>query len=498
MTARKHFFSTITILISTLMLTSFSRDPDFGWHFKYGEYLSTHGRLLTDNIYSFTLPNYEWANSYWISQIFLYLSYSKLGLVAGSIPFALVFSIWLYFFVTRFTKDQSVIFISIVFTSALVELFNITARPLFFSSIFYMAEILILLKYPKKLWLLPPIFLVWANTHADFVPALIIFAGYIFARLPIVENLSDRFREKFDKGLNFPPADFEISDTNKSPLLLQILILLLCVAVTFINPFGADLHKTLLLETHPLQFRIIGEWRPIKPESISLPIMFWAVTLPAVWFLYLKNKIQLWMLGLIFALTLFSTRSVYFLRFAVLIGPVFATLFWAWVVKTCAPLAPKHISQPFRVLKPLSYSILGLALIFLLAQNAIDFANTDKAFVRNEYPVDAAKFIKAKNYQGNMFNNYGWGGYLIYAMPEHKTFIDGRMASWRNSDEHILDSYMKVQTDKKLLEEYILKYNLTFALLKVDEFTELIKNLTELGWSTEYKDSVAVVLASPK
>ena len=45
----------------------------------------------------------------------------------------------------------------------------------------------------------------------------------------------------------------------------------------------------------------------------------------------------------------------------------------------------------------------------------------------DEYPVDAAAFLKKNRISGNMFNPYAWGGYLIWALyPDHKVFIDGR------------------------------------------------------------------------
>lgn len=42
-------------------------------------------------------------------------------------------------------------------------------------------------------------------------------------------------------------------------------------------------------------------------------------------------------------------------------------------------------------------------------------------------PVRAADFIQSSGIQGNLFNTYIWGGYLIWRLgPERKVFIDGR------------------------------------------------------------------------
>jgi hypothetical protein len=47
------------------------------------------------------------------------------------------------------------------------------------------------------------------------------------------------------------------------------------------------------------------------------------------------------------------------------------------------------------------------------------------------YPVKAVEFLKQNNFEGRLFSNYGWGGYLIWKLPGEKVFIDGRMPSWR-------------------------------------------------------------------
>jgi hypothetical protein len=43
------------------------------------------------------------------------------------------------------------------------------------------------------------------------------------------------------------------------------------------------------------------------------------------------------------------------------------------------------------------------------------------------FPVHASEFISSRKLTGNMYNNFTWGGYLIWKLgPERKVFIDGR------------------------------------------------------------------------
>ena len=52
---------------------------------------------------------------------------------------------------------------------------------------------------------------------------------------------------------------------------------------------------------------------------------------------------------------------------------------------------------------------------------------------------------KGKAPEGNMFNEYSWGVYLIWKLPEYKTFIDGRMLSWRDESGYsVFEEYVEI------------------------------------------------------
>jgi hypothetical protein len=53
--------------------------------------------------------------------------------------------------------------------------------------------------------------------------------------------------------------------------------------------------------------------------------------------------------------------------------------------------------------------------------------STDTAAAHAErYPVRAVEFVKEKQLPGPLVNPFDWGGYLIWALPEHPVSIDGR------------------------------------------------------------------------
>ncbi len=42
------------------------------------------------------------------------------------------------------------------------------------------------------------------------------------------------------------------------------------------------------------------------------------------------------------------------------------------------------------------------------------------------FPVEAAKVVRERGYPGPLFNDFDWGGYLIWSLPEHPVIVDGR------------------------------------------------------------------------
>jgi hypothetical protein len=46
--------------------------------------------------------------------------------------------------------------------------------------------------------------------------------------------------------------------------------------------------------------------------------------------------------------------------------------------------------------------------------------------VAENYPAQAAAVVEERGYQGPLFNEYGWGSYLIWRLPGLAVSIDGR------------------------------------------------------------------------
>ena len=102
------------------------------------------------------------------------------------------------------------------------------------------------------------------------------------------------------------------------------------------------------------------------------------------------------------------------------------------------------------------------------------------------------EFIKAHHLSGPMLNEWVFGGYLIWAAPEHPVFIDGRgdVFEWAG----VVDEFGKwatLQTDPNALLD---KYGIRFCLLSRESHMATVLQLLP-GWKQIYSDNVSVILA---
>jgi len=63
------------------------------------------------------------------------------------------------------------------------------------------------------------------------------------------------------------------------------------------------------------------------------------------------------------------------------------------------------------------------------------------------------------------FNEFGWGGYIIWQYPEAKIFIDGRQPQAEMTDVSGLEEYYRFYNDNQA-EEKLLEHKIDLVLLK--------------------------------
>lgn len=455
----------ILLFLGTFALFSSPIDADFGWHMRFGMNIAEQRKVTMDNNFSFTLPNYQWANSYWLSEVIQYQLYDNFGAIGLSIALSVGFVLVVLHILSRTKYDLRNVAFPVALIFIFISSYGLTVRPLYFSTLFALTVFAIFMHFPGKIPYLPILFLFWANMHADFLLGLFIVAIFLIALL-IEKKLT--MVHVISGGFSF--------------------------LATFVNPFGIELHKTLLKETHPFQFRYILEWRPLW-ENSSHAILFMVFVIAILYLLYWRRlSLAVKLTFLVFFLL--SVRFSYFSRLLLLVSffPII-DIFSYLLVDLRGLLTGYKFTFLLYSCKVLSFLLVVLLSVGFF--NKVNLSSNTRAWsAAANYPYDAVRYFKANNLSGNVLNFYGWGGYLVWHLPENKVFIDGRMPSWRTKGESVFEDYVSIAIDGEegtdLLESYISEYSIEYALFPWD--SPFVETLLALGWEVSYTDSTAVVL----
>jgi hypothetical protein len=93
-----------------------------------------------------------------------------------------------------------------------------------------------------------------------------------------------------------------------------------------------------------------------------------------------------------------------------------------------------------------------------------------------------------------MLNEWVYGGYLIWAAPEHPVFIDGRgdVFAWSG----VLNDFGKWATLERDPRELLEKYGIDFCLISRD--SPMGRVLPLIGWRPIYSDELSVIFIRPR
>ncbi len=459
-------------LVTFLTCRERFNDPDTWWHLKVGEIIWKSHSLPRSDIFSHTTNNHSWIPHEWLSQVMLYGAY-RLGGYSGLFLWlcglaSLIF-ILLYVLCSLYSGNANLSLLG-----GLMGWFfgtiGLAVRPLILGHFFLVVELLVLhfARTKDRRWLaaLPPLFALWVNCHGSYAIGLVVLGIFTFSSFVdlragcLISQRCDR-RERLQLGG----------------------VLVLCGAALLANPTG------LTLLRYPLDvftkqsdgLASVSEWQPLTVDDprglgvLATAAIVGMILLARPGVLYVQELLLL-VLGVYAALR--HARLCFI--FGILVAPLLCRLLaGAW----------QHYDQGRD--HRLANGFLILVFIALMV-TAFPTRRQLEAQVSGTFPVGAVDFIRRAGLSGPMFNEYEWGGYLIWALPEQKVFIDGRadVFDWTG----VLREYGRwvgIQEDPNILLE---KYGIQFCLLrKSARMASVMPYLP--GWEKVYADEKSVIFA---
>jgi hypothetical protein len=137
------------------------------------------------------------------------------------------------------------------------------------------------------------------------------------------------------------------------------------------------------------------------------------------------------------------------------------------------------------------YLLAGVATVLAAA-----VVHTSLTTPHNDWPVRGAADLRSEACAGNVFNEYDFGGYLIWQVPGTKVYIDGRMPSWRQDGTYYLANWRRVLDDADFARSEFARYDIGCAVLE-KQHGRLVEQLKSEGWRVTADDTVAVTLRRP-
>jgi hypothetical protein len=265
------------------------------------------------------------------------------------------------------------------------------------------------------------------------------------------------------------------------------------VAAISINPYGPSLLAYPFKTTSIQALRsYIQEWQ--SPDFHQLQVQPF-----------------LWMLGLSVLSFIASARRVHPTEFV-----LFATLSYMSFVAgrnialfglAMAPVLSRHADSALDLLLhgsaprqdlPEKYTRwINLSLVLLVGLGALIKIYTPlstaaiQSVVDRQEPTRAVAFIREQAPPGPLFNEYNWGGYILWSLyPDYPSFVDGRTDLF---NDELLDEYIQAWRADPGWEDVLSKWGVKLALLEPS--SPLSHALEAAGWSRLYQDDQAVIYA---
>jgi hypothetical protein len=459
-----HIFWTLFYLLFLIVLINNGNsylDPDFGWHLKVGQEISTTYQVPEINTYNYTYTG-NWVDHEWLSNTILYQIYSNNGYNTVIIFFAalIVFTLILLN-VFIYQQNRSGFFIIAFFQTigVIASMPHLGVRIQEVALLFSLILIIIINHYNKTknlkvLIAIPIIIFTWANLHASFLIGFFILFSWVaiklFENIPVVKNIT---------WLNFSEL---IKPKEIYPFIIASVTAL---AATCLTPYGLKLYSFLAGYNNRAYLSLIEEWLPQSALPLNLFQLFYLAlgTIAICFYIYNcyqnKEKINIWkiFLPIVFLILSFKSKRhfpLFFITSFELITYVYQLFF-------------EQIKLAYT--KPLK-ALLILCLLLVLALQIIKIKPINNPFTDfcDSYPCGGINFLKTNpQYKNaNIFNEYSWGGFLIWAIPEKKIFIDGRLPQVEFSKWTFVEEYYDFITNKNNVSNKLKEYNIKLVLVK--------------------------------
>jgi hypothetical protein len=386
-------------------------DPDLWLHLKAGDWIAHHHAVPFTDSFSRIASGRSWLAYSWLPELSLYAAYRSLGIVGiGYFGTLLTLAVACAVLWMGWRLSGSFFLSSaLAMWACWAFLFNSMPRPVYLSMIFFSITLAILLLANRSgrvqlLYWLPAVFLLWSNSHIQFIYGLATVG--LFLAILIAEHLAIRF------GV-FPA----LCEEPRLPVGKVAAVLAACLIATLIGPYSFHLYTkiydyskskiiySLVIELQALSFRYPRNFIQLALTAVAFVAVGW------------NKKVDLFKLALLAFCSVVAYRTIR--------DSWFITIAAVACIADCWVKEPETEGQKLMPRIALGLAVALVCLMGLAATFGFD-GNGLTATVASAFPVQAADFVREQHLPGPIYNAFGWGGFLIWYLPEYPVVIDGR------------------------------------------------------------------------
>ena len=504
--ARRLSPAAVLVVAAALAFRSLD-DADTWWHLASGRWIATNWRVPSTDPFSHTVPDHAWINLQWLYDLVLYLLY-RTGGAALLVLTATVAYTGAIALLLRTLRRWVGPFIAAALALAAVvvaeERFII--RPEMVSLPLLGLTLWVLLADPdpngRRLYWLPPLMLLWVNTHSLFVIGLFCIACATTAALGL--EAAAKLRGK------------RSSETERTKRLA--VFALATVTVALVNPYVVrgflfPLELLTRIDSSSSVYQSIGEFRPpwsgyFETLAISAyqSLAIFSVLVVAAALLVgiaaRKRKavgFRPGALALFVALLYVSTLARRNIALFALGAVPTVAMALAMLHGALAPRMRAGLEKLQDALAPLLCLGCLAFTVFVATNGYYRWNNSPHAFgagvFEANFPVHAAEFAREAKAAPKLYNDLSAGGYLSWAEAvPGGIFVDGRLEVY---DTEFYSLYRRGLEDPRSWYETARRYDIRTAIIfhRWQNRHPLIRQLLlrDSSWRLVYKDEVAVV-----
>ena len=175
-------------------------DCDTGYHIRAGDWILENLSIPRHDIFSFHTPAIPWTAHEWLSEVIMSLIHQVSGLtgVVVFFSFLLALTFYLLFLMIRDSGGNILVAVFVVLLASAASQIHWLARPHIFSLLLLLLWYRILDEYRNgkrnRLYLLPPMMLLWANLHGGYLSGFMLLGIFLAGELPACLSRRDEGR----------------------------------------------------------------------------------------------------------------------------------------------------------------------------------------------------------------------------------------------------------------------------------------------------------------